>query len=120
MPYKQQERAIEAWKSKRVAIDKARAVRAQPPAAPSVEDSDEEDTSSSHKAASPGLAAAAQGVTPCIPAMPVTHDPDQQPHREKWSDDFVGRLAAVTRQLHAIVHTHCSRAPLGVGPEISV
>ena len=40
-----------------------------------------------------------QGVTPCIPAMPVTHDPDQQPHREKWSDDLMGKLAAVTRQL---------------------
>ena len=94
MSRKQKERALEAWEVKRVAIERAREIRAQPAAAPSGGESDDEETASSN------VVAVVQGASPCVPAMPVTHEPDTpQPHREKWVDDVLGSLALVTRQL---------------------
>ena len=100
MSRKQKERAVETWETKRVAIERARAVRSQPPAPPAGDDSDEDEAPRAHSAGSPGLAATVRGATLCVPAMPITPETaNVQPHRDKDTVDLVGQLAMVTRQL---------------------
>ena len=100
MPRKQKERAVETWEAKRVAIGKARAVRASPPAPCAGDESDEDDAPQSHSACAPGIAATVRGGASSVPAMPVSHEPETpQPHREQIETDLVGQLALVTRQL---------------------
>ena len=80
----------------RVAIERARAVRAQPAPPPVGEDSEDDeaplekqtDEHDSYVLVASNteykVVAAARGDSPCAPAMPVTHEPDTpQPHREK-------------------------------------
>ena len=100
MPHTQKERAVEEWETRRAAIERAREIRLQPPVLVAGEDSEEDEAPRTHDAATPGLAAAVRGVTPRVPAMPVTREPEApQPHREKSVHDLVGHLALVTRQL---------------------
>ena len=91
---------MEEWETRRVAIERARETRLQPPAPVAGEESEEDAAPQQHDATNPGMAAAVRGVTPRVPAMPVTREPETpQPHREKSIHDLVGHLALVTRQL---------------------
>ena len=60
----QKGRAVEAWETRRTAIEKARTIRSQPPAAPAGADSDDDEAPPQHHAGSPGIAATVRGGDP--------------------------------------------------------
>ena len=109
MSRKQKERAVEAWEAKRAAIERARAIRSQPPAATAGRDPDDDEPPLQHRAGSPGISATVRGATlrehgesPCLPfllspcalAKPSTHGPDPpQPHSDRWVYDLLEQLA---------------------------